>query len=146
ALQILVAKQQAEPPSVTTLAPDAPRDLAELCTELLAIEPSLRPTGDAIAKRLGVDTGTKIRSSTPAVVPVFVGRERERAELAASAAAARTQPRVHLVVGESGIGKSELVARYVRELTAAEPDALIVHGRCYERESVPYKAFDGIAD
>jgi tetratricopeptide (TPR) repeat protein len=146
ALQILVAKQQVEPVPVATLAPDAPRDLADLCTELLAIEPSHRPTGDAIAKRLGVDTGSKIRSSTPAVVSVFVGRERERAELAASAAAARTQPRVHLVVGESGIGKSELVARYVRELTAAEPDALIVHGRCYERESVPYKAFDGIAD
>ena len=146
ALQILVAKQQVEPTPAAELAPDAPRDLCELCTELLAIEPSARPTGAAIAKRLGVATGTKIRTSTPLTVPVFVGREHERGELAASAAAARTQPRVHLVVGESGIGKSELVARYARELAAAEPNALVVHGRCYERESVPFKAFDGIAD
>jgi eukaryotic-like serine/threonine-protein kinase len=146
ALQILVAKQQVEPPPASELAPDAPRDLCELCMELLAIEPSARPTGAAIAKRLGVDTGTVLRTSTPIVAPVFVGRERERAELAASADAARTQPRVHLIVGESGIGKSELVAHYARELAAAEPNALIVHSRCYERESVPYKAFDGIAD
>jgi tetratricopeptide (TPR) repeat protein len=146
ALQIMVAKQQVEPTPAAELAPEAPRDLCELCAELLAIEPSARPAGAAIAKRLGVDTGTAIRTSTPIVVPVFVGRERERAELAMSAAAALTQPRVHLVVGESGIGKSELVAQFARELAAAEPDALIVHGRCYERESVPYKAFDGIAD
>jgi len=146
ALQILVAKQQVEPTPAAELAPEAPRDLSELCAELLAIEPGARPTGAAIAKRLGVDTGTKLRTSTPLVVPVFVGRERERAELAASAAAAQSQPRVHLVVGESGIGKSELVARYARELAAAEPSALVVHGRCYERESVPFKAFDGIAD
>ncbi|MEO6772436.1 MAG: protein kinase [Kofleriaceae bacterium] len=146
ALQILVAKQQVEPTSVFELAPAAPRDLGELCTELLAIEPRARPTGAAIAKRLGLEIGSAIRTSTPVVVPVFVGRERELAELAATAAAARTQPRVHLVVGESGIGKSELVARFARSLAVDEPEALIVHGRCYERESVPYKAFDGIAD
>ncbi len=145
ALQILVAKQEIEPESPHALAPEAPRDLCDLCAELLAIEPGARPTGSAIARRLGV-AEVETRASTPAAVPVFVGRERERAALAAWAAGARTEPRVHLVVGESGIGKSELVARFVRGLAAAEPDVVVLHGRCYERESVPFKAFDGVAD
>jgi tetratricopeptide (TPR) repeat protein len=77
---------------------------------------------------------------------VFVGRETERAALDASAVLARTAPRLHLVVGESGIGKSQLVARFVRELAAGDDSVMALAGRCYERESVPFKAFDGVAD
>jgi hypothetical protein len=146
-LQILVGKQQTEPTPPHELAPDAPRDLCDLCAELLRIEPAARPSGRAIARRLGLELdriGTP-RTSTPAP-SVFVGREREMAALEAAAERARTQPRVHLVVGESGIGKSELVARFARARAAAEPDAIVLTGRCYERESVPYKALDGVAD
>jgi tetratricopeptide (TPR) repeat protein len=142
ALQILVQKQQVEPEPPR----DAPEDLGRLCMELLAIEPSARPKGKAIAKQLGIDLVKARGTSTPINLSVFVGRDRERAALEESAAIARTQPRVHLVVGESGIGKSELVARFTRALGSDEPDAVILAGRCYERESVPYKAFDGIAD
>ncbi|NVB83279.1 MAG: protein kinase [Kofleriaceae bacterium] len=144
ALQIMVQKQQVEPKAATELAPDAPRDLCDLCMSLLAIEPSARPTGTAIAKRLGIDLGKARRTSTPMTRTLFVGRERELAELAASATAAKA--RVHLVVGESGIGKSELVSRFVRTIAAEDPDAMTLAGRCYERESVPFKAFDGVAD
>lgn len=142
ALQILVQKQQVEPPPPT----DAPEDLRRLCMELLAIEPTARPKGKAIARQLGIDLVKARGTSTPINLSVFVGRDRERVALEESAAIARTQPRVHLVIGESGIGKSELVARFTRALSAAEPDAVILAGRCYERESVPYKAFDGVAD
>ena len=146
ALQILVSKQQVEPTPPHELNPDVPRDLSDLCSELLAIEPASRPTATGIARRLGIDLVAAQRTSTPIVTPVFVGRERELAELARSAELARTQPRVHAVVGESGIGKSELVARFVRDLVNSDPNVVVFSGRCYERENVPYKAFDGIAD
>jgi tetratricopeptide (TPR) repeat protein len=146
ALEILVQKQQVEPASPREVAPDTPDDLSDLCMQLLAIEPTARPTGSAIAKKLGIDLAKTRRTSTPVVLGVFVGREKERAALDASAALARTQPAVHLLIGESGIGKSELVARFVRVVATDDPEAVILTGRCYERESVPYKAFDGVAD
>lgn len=146
ALEVLIQKQQVEPPAPHDLIANAPRDLCDLCMELLAIEPSARPTGAAIARRLGVEAPGARSSSTPVPGQVFIGRESERAALDASAAIARTQPRIHLVIGESGIGKSELVARFVRSFAADDPNAKVLTGRCYERESVPFKAFDGVAD
>ena len=147
ALQILIAKQQQEAPAID--AASAPADLVELCRALLQIEPSDRPTGADIARRLGIPD-VEAPLSTPVSRGsgrgVFIGRERELAELASSLEHARKQPIVHLIVGESGIGKSQLVTHFTRKLHEDEPSSLILHGRCYERETVPYKALDGVAD
>jgi hypothetical protein len=149
ALQILVAKQQTEPKPPEELAPNAPADLLALCKALLAIEPTERPSGDEIARRLGI-VDTELRRITSISLGtgrgVFIGRETELAALAASYERARDRPIVHLVVGESGIGKSELVTRFARMVQEDDPAALVLNGRCYERESVPYKALDGVAD
>src|SRR5208283_871854 len=51
-----------------------------------------------------------------------------------------------LVCGESGIGKSYLVRRFTGQLLADHPEAMLLEGRCYERETVPYKTLDGITD
>ena len=50
-----------------------------------------------------------------------------------------------LVSGPSGIGKSELVRRFLAEV---ERDAgtWVLRGRCHPEESVPYKAFDALID
>src|SRR5262249_1336552 len=48
--------------------------------------------------------------------------------------------------GDSGVGKSALIRRFTDALSAELPDAVVFTGRCYERESVPYKAVDGIID
>ncbi len=149
ALQVMMTKQSADAPLVTTLAPDAPADLVALCRDLLRIEAAARPDGREIAHRLGSSprASTPVpRGSTASGRSVFVGREVELAALTASCKRSRMQPVVHLVVGESGIGKSELVVRACMETLVADPQILVLRGRCYERESVPYKAFDGVID
>ena len=147
ALEIMIAKQQKEPPPVQEVAPTAPADLAQLTNALLAIEPSRRPSEADIARRLGLDDSP--RRDTPVSRSsggVFIGRERELAQLDASFKRSQQEPILHLVVGESGIGKSELVHRYAQRVFEDDPTLVILNGRCYERESVPYKALDGVAD
>src|SRR5262249_2767787 len=58
---------------------------------------------------------------------------------------ARGQAVTLLVHGESGVGKSALVRHFVDEI-ARSPGTVVLMGRCYEREAVPFKAFDGIID
>ncbi len=52
------------------------------------------------------------------------------------------RPLLFRVAGGSGIGKSTLVAHYLEALDGA----VILQGRCYERENVPFKALDAIVD
>ena len=51
-----------------------------------------------------------------------------------------------LIEGESGVGKSALVRTFVETLGHEERDLVVLVGRCYERETVPYKTLDGIVD
>ena len=48
--------------------------------------------------------------------------------------------------GSSGMGKTSLARHFLDELREMEPKVVILEGRCYERESVPYKALDGVVD
>ena len=43
------------------------------------------------------------------------------------------------------VGKSALTRRFTDQLTA-DAEAVVFFGRCYERESVPYKAVDDVVD
>jgi hypothetical protein len=77
----------------------------------------------------------------------FLGRVAELTRLrAAFEEAAGGQAVLTLVRGESGVGKSSLVKHFTDALARDRPDLLVFAGRCYERESVPYKAFDGVVD
>ncbi|MFS8071223.1 MAG: AAA family ATPase, partial [Byssovorax sp.] len=51
-----------------------------------------------------------------------------------------------LLHGESGVGKSALVRRFASRAVKADRMTVVLAGRCYERESVPYKAVDGVID
>src|SRR5262249_20745815 len=85
--------------------------------------------------------------SLPTQLTPFVGRSQELETLGQAFAESRSPSSVVVLVeGESGVGKSALVRRFADGLAQRTPGLLIFAGRCYERESVPYKAFDSIVD
>ncbi len=77
----------------------------------------------------------------------FVGRDHQTRELMDAFHATRQGQTISCYVhGESGVGKSALVRNFLDDLREHENDTVILEGRCYERESVPYKALDGVID
>src|SRR6185503_10554328 len=76
----------------------------------------------------------------------FVGRDRPlRALHDAFLAVIKGGAATVSVYGPSGIGKSALVRRFLNQLGTRD-DVVVLSGRCYENESVPYKALDGVVD
>jgi len=135
ASEIMVAKQSREAPPPTSAAPD----LDALCVELLRRTPNARPSGAEILRRLGIKTTVHTEG------PPFVGRVEALETLREAFARSREgAPTLVLVEGTSGVGKSALVRRFLDE--AVERQTVVLSGRCYEREAVPYKGFDTIVD
>jgi tetratricopeptide (TPR) repeat protein len=140
---ILARKLDSDPAPPSTFAADVPRDLEELCLALLRRNPAERPGAREILARLGVAApaaAAPAHGSAP-----FVGRAAELAVLGDALAAVGTG-RVALVVhGESGVGKSALVRHFLDDVSARGVE-LVLAARCYERESVPYKAVDQVLE
>jgi serine/threonine protein kinase len=149
-LQVLLDKQSFEPSAPCERAPGLPDDLNALCVDLLRRDPEARPTGRDVLDRLGATPGEShldvpALQSPPRVVP-FVGRARDLACLeAAFADVCRGQTVAFYVHGPSGVGKSALIRRFVEDRVRRD-QALVLVGRCYEQESVPYKALDSVID
>lgn len=138
-LEIITRKQSEDPLPPSVGAP--PTELSSLCMELLRRRPQDRPSAAAIVARLTSRAQTEDRP------PPFVGRADEIAVLdAALAEVTAGTPTTVFVEGESGIGKSSLVRSFVDRVHAQAPSALVLSGRCYERESVPFKGIDNIVD
>src|SRR5207237_5992311 len=77
----------------------------------------------------------------------FIGRTRQLLELEdAFAVTRRGKTATVYLHGSSGMGKSALARHFLDRLRQNQPDVVILEGRCYERESVPYKALDGVVD
>ncbi len=138
-LEVMRRKRERDAPRAGSVAPGVPSDLDQLCARLLVRDPAARPPGDEILRLLAAPA-----RGEPAAPPTFVGRGRELQLIADgySAMLAGTATTL-LIEGESGVGKSALVARALQALSL---NALVLAGRCHERESVPYKAFDDLID
>ncbi len=147
-IDVLFAKQRGEAKTARSLVPSIPADLDALCTDLLRFAPSARPTGFEILDRLGGRGVAPERvSSVSGGVKNFIGRgeELERLHYAFEESRLGRGGSVY-VVGESGVGKSALVRRFLEEARSECSDLILLTGRCYERESVPYKAMDNVID
>ena len=150
-MQVLLDKQSHPPPPPRQLVPSVPADLDALCVDLLDIDPWKRPTGADVLRRLGADdpVAEQLGSvSATTLSTAFAGRELELARLAECARQVSAgAPSVVAVSGPSGIGKTALVRRFLESLRRDAGDGLVVlEGRCYERETVPYKAIDAVID
>ncbi|HEU4734405.1 MAG TPA: protein kinase, partial [Kofleriaceae bacterium] len=140
----LLDAQQRDGPAPSEFASNVPADLDQLCKELLRLDPELRPDGVEVLRRLG--QASQRHTATLTGQP-FVGRSAELARLFKAMAAVRTGVNLTVLVrGESGVGKSFLVRQFINRLVSQDPNTVLLAGRCYERESVPYKALDGIVD
>jgi predicted Ser/Thr protein kinase len=145
---LLRRKQTSDPPAPIDVAADVPPNLNAICVGLLSRTPDRRLTGSDILRELAQNSEQARTASEPASIreTPFVGREQEllllddafRQVVDGGAAAIALH-------GPSGIGKSALVGFFLGRVRE-RPGTVVLSGRCYENESVPYKAVDGIID
>jgi serine/threonine protein kinase len=122
-----------------------------LCCALMAADPAARPTADDMIAWLdAAHTGSAPTVSASRAdegsneASAFVGRAGELAVLRdAFAQVADGAPRAVLVCGESGIGKTALLASLQREL---QPSTIWLTSACRDSEVIPYPALDGAMD
>jgi hypothetical protein len=148
ALAIMLKKQGTDPPRASSIAPDVPPELDTLCAELLQVDPSQRPSGQAVLRRLGRRNAahdSRPARSSQSLAGSFVGRTDELTVLRGALGLLDRGRAVSVLIdGPSGVGKSALVRQFSDEIVTQ--GGLVLAGRCYERESVPYKAFDSVID
>lgn len=163
---ILAEKQKSLPPEPRQIEPSIPEELNDLCMSLLQIDPANRPSAAEVLEKTGADPEVELLPVETAAMGrpdvELVGRDlqmkllRDRFSRIADAHAARnpadssdTQEAIEadsvFVHGRSGMGKSVLVERFLKEVQD-ESNALVLTGRCYEQEAVPFKALDSLMD
>src|SRR5262249_4594266 len=98
----------------------------------------------------GVDPATAVPSMAAAATAeshVFVGRTQQLAALhRAFAECKKGQVKLVFIEGEPGVGKSALVRHFLADEAAHDPRLVVLAGRCYEQESVPFKGLDTVVD
>jgi len=135
------ARLHTEPSPPMDRVGEVPVDLSELAVALLHTESNQRPSGKML---LELTAGADILATRQHAA--FVGRRDELDQLRAAYDQVRGgQARVVHVSGTSGLGKTALLRRFLHEVRV-DGKALALSGRCYERETVPYKAFDDLLD
>ncbi len=174
ALQVLFKKQSETPKEPRELEPTIPQELNDLCVALLNRDPAQRHTVFDILRLIGADDVAetlrgKSGQRTGQTIEL-VGRERHFATLRNVFEQVQNGATRSLFVhGKSGMGKSVLIQSFLEELQnqgdgqpktsgshtrqsvgshvlANVATAVVLTGRCYEQESVPFKALDSLID
>ncbi len=146
--EVLRIKQDREAPAPVELDPSVPPDLNEICVQLLRRDPAERPKGVEILARLGEDVSGDPGALEDAPGPPIplVGRRQELEALKASFAEVLAGKTAILEVhGRSGAGKTSLVKHFLDGLSTRR-DVVVLDGRCFEQESIPYKGVDPLMD
>lgn len=149
--QILVDKKTKAPEPPSKYVVDVPEDLNTLCIELISRDPDKRPSGNEILKRLGLESvnldSSLDKQSRSRYKIELIGRERHFNSLYNAFQKVKQGSSVTVYLnGISGMGKTILSQRFLEDIQDIHSKALILSGACYEQESVPYKALDGVVD
>lgn len=138
-VDVMLDKQRRPAPSPSELNAGVPHELDVLCSRLLKTQPGERPEGAEVLAALGA-VAVPV---APAVT--LLGRTEELARLERAVEATKTTgPRVVRVQGPPGIGKTALLRVFAQRADAL--GAVVLSGRCHERETVPFKAIDPLVD
>ena len=147
--EIVVAKRTRPAPRADMLVQGLPEDLVDLCAALLEREPVKRPGGREV---IAIASGRQDAGRTddkPAErhrhIPI-IGRTRHRQILESlyQGLPVRGCERLY-VFGSTGTGKTTLIHSFLHDV-AGRGGSVVLAGRCYERETVPYKALDNLID
>ena len=149
--EVLEAKQRQPAPAPARLRGGVPESLNTLCRQLLERDPNARPGGSDVLltlRHIWPDAGITTESPRTRVEQgPFVGRQPQLAVLDRAFELSRLgRAQSVFLHGASGMGKTSLVRHFLDQLRERGTDAVILEGRCYERESVPYKALDSLVD
>ena len=147
--EILEHKRRRDPPAPVDLVSGVPSDLDALCRRLLSRDRQFRPAAEEVLRCLGGDRAHHAEAS-PALHSVsrsrLIGRECQLAVLHEAFESIRQGRQVTVWVhGRSGVGKTALVQRFLDDVRQRN-EPVVLEGRCYEREAVPYNALDGVVD
>jgi len=144
--ELIVLKQALDIQPPSRVASGIPPDLDAVAQSLLERDPAKRPIEAEIFETLGIAT------EEPPLVPLrahdqlFVGRTLELAQLEETLAVSRAHAATAIIEGESGVGKTALVARFLDVARDRDRRLAVLQGRCHERERVPFNALDGVID
>lgn len=122
-----------------------PADLSDLCSRLLARDPTARPDPLQIAGVVATDLPAA--SGPPGSSDQLIARESQLAALCDALTTTRRgrEPVTAFVRGRSGEGKTSLAEAFLTPLRR-DHSLVVLSGRCYDRESVPFKALDTLID
>ena len=141
--------KRATPPRPSASRRGTPPDLDALCARAPPARPGDAPDRERILCARCAHADRRAQLGPAADVagrPLFVGRDAASSTMldgAFSRHAALGEAVAVLVQGESGVGKSSLVRQLPPAAHGRDRTTVVLTGRCYEREAVPYKAFDG---
>ncbi|HEX3849929.1 MAG TPA: protein kinase, partial [Polyangiaceae bacterium] len=148
---ILFSKQGTRSARPSELVAGVPEDLDALCMDLLHPDPRKRPRGEDALRRLSTGEETGPRQTAQSALTTgarrpFVGRKQQLQVLeSAFEDSVHGHAAVVLMAGRSGMGKTVLAQRFLSRLSK-ERGALVLSGRCFEREALPFKGMDSVVD
>jgi len=145
-MEIIIDKQYEDAPRASEFNPQIPGDLDALIASLLHRLPAERP---GVTELLAWCSGGRTIGAATPPRQVAAGELIERdAQLEALRVAFELmlagKPTCVDIIGAAGTGKTALVRQFAAHVV--QTDMVLLEGACSPRESVPFRAFDGLLD